>query len=164
MSDTNVKNIEFTGDEVRELIQLYNAKADSVAKEIEELQLRQRAIHAMLNKLSHSLPKPENSYSPDWPWALKITYVLKRVNKVVKSKDIVDFMYDLESEILNDIEPKDKYIKSVSATISQKVGTTFKRIKESEEEGGEYLVGLSEWSDDKFEVKNKGSLFGSLTL
>lgn len=159
----NETNISLTNDELREMVELYQSKADTIANEIELLLEKQRIILATLNKFRiQSRGSKENSYSVDWTWVAKISYALKSMNKPMKSKEITDFIFQLDSEIKNDIDPKDKYASSVAATIAQKVDKVYKRIKESEEEGGEYIVGLIEWPDAKFDEKNKGSHFGSL--
>ncbi|HVD99882.1 MAG TPA: hypothetical protein VNB90_16855 [Cytophagaceae bacterium] len=158
----NEINIALTNEELVGLIALYSEKADTVAKEIEELQEKQKLILATLNKLNRQSGKKENAYNADWTWVAKISFVLKSANKPMKAKDISEMIYTLDSEILNDLESKEKYSSTISSTIVQRVDKVYKRIKESEEDGGEYLVGLIEWPDSKFDENNKGSLLWSL--
>ena len=151
MSLENEISVVLTDQEVGEMLTLYKEKEKVISVEIEKLKEKHRAILTTISKLSNrSSEKKSGSYDIKSNWIVKIIYALKRANKPLKTKDIVELIYNIESELLYNVAKRDKYYASISAIIPQYLDEDkpLRRYRESEHD--DYLIGLKEWSNDKF--------------
>jgi hypothetical protein len=133
-------------DDRKELIEYYKGKLEIASRELEAILEKKKSYENMLVQLiNNSETHAVNSlskYETAWSWMLKITYVLKKANRTLRTKDIVDALI-----VLDHTSDRDKYTSSVSAIISQKLDTAFRRYKD--DTTGEFFIGLMEWYNDE---------------
>jgi hypothetical protein len=137
--------IVVSDSERKELIEYYKSKVDLINRDLDLLFQKKKTYESMLIKLinvteSHAVD-PKVTYDSSWPWSTKIVYVLKKADQQLRTKDIVDVLTNIDSST-----DRDRYTSSISAIISQKVDTVFKRFKSEDDK--DYYVGLMEWYND----------------
>lgn len=90
-----------------------------------------------------------NGYKPNWIWADKIQYVLRKQSKEMLYSEILQSLYSLEPETLTN---KSVTVKSVSGVLSMKSkkGETF-YMKSGD--SGRNIYGLIEWIQNSVSTK-----------
>ena len=147
--------IKLSDEQKNILIKTYQSRLSELEKERAEIlallqqiqsstqeQLTSDESSAIINSTAS-----RESYKERWNWTQKVKFVLKQVGHCLTTRDILDYIMELEPTLEN----ANSAINSVSGTISGKAlkGIVFKRYQPYE--GSENYVGLLEWWENEYD-------------